>query len=43
MKKLIFIVVLILSGVLMYQNGCFKDFDFYYGSKIIKILHGEGE
>ena len=43
MKKLMFLVILILSGIIMYQGGCFDDFDFYYGTKIIKILEGEAE
>lgn len=41
MKKLMFVVILALVYVFMYEGGCFKDFDFYYGSKIVKILQGD--
>jgi hypothetical protein len=40
-KKLMFLVILILSGIIMYQGGCFDDFDFYYGVKMLRILEGE--
>jgi len=41
MKKFMMFIIVALVGVIMYQGGCFKDVDFYYGSKIIRILEGE--
>jgi len=43
MKKLMLLVILILAGIVMYQGGCFDDFDFYYGAKMLRILEGETE
>jgi len=42
MKKFMFVIILALLGVTMYQGGCFKDVDFAYGAKIIRILEGDG-
>lgn len=41
MKLLKKLLIVILSGILMYQRGCFDDVEFFYGTNIIKILHGE--
>lgn len=41
MKKFMLLIIIVLFGVIMYQDGCFDNFDFYYGSKMMRILDGE--
>jgi len=42
MKKLMMLIIIAMAGIIMYQGGCFDDFEFYYGAKIIRILDGDG-
>ncbi len=41
MKKFLLLIIVVLFGIIMHQGGCFDNFDFYYGSKMMRILEGK--